>query len=232
MTVGARAGQRQEHAAGCHCPRVEFDGAGDSGRAAASAGVMSARLTADDVGDLGDGQIDHLADPQRLQRPGQLLTIVERPRLAVTGLPGFVALARDENDVTRSRPGDRVVDGFAAVADLDDFGRAVRGTGDDRGPDGGGILVARVVVGDHHQVGKFRGDAAHMLSLARVPVAARAEDHRQPSGALVAQRLQHRLQRARLVRVVDQGEELLSTVDGLQPARHVRRAQSRRGLLG
>ena len=124
-----------------------------------------------------------------------------------------------------------MVDGLATVADLDHLRRAAFRAGQDRGPDGGGILVAGIVVGDHHQVGQFGGDAAHRLALAGVAVAACAEHHGEPAAALCAQRLEDRPQRARFVRVVDQGQKTLAAVDRLEPAGHRRAAQPWRGLL-
>ena len=165
---------------------------------------------------------------------GEFLAVVEGPGLAVTGLARLVALPRDQHDVTRPRPCHRVVDGLATVADLDHLRRRAGGgrACHDRGPDGGGFLVAGIVVGDHDQVGQFGGDAAHRLALARVTVAARAEHHGEPAAALCAQRLEDRPQCPGLVRVVDQGEKALTAVDRLEPAGHRRAAQPRRGLLG
>ena len=59
-----------------------------------------------------------------------------------------------------------------------------------------------------------------------------AEHDREPTvGVLLAQGGQHRLQRARFVCVVHQGQEVLPGVDRLQPARHRGRTQPRRGLF-
>ena len=94
-----------------------------------------------------------------------------------------------------------------------------------------GILVARVVVGDDDQIGQLGGDRAHRRALARVAVTAGAEHHREPVRSAPAQGLQHRPQRARLVRVVDQRQEVLTALDRLQPAGHPRVAQPRCGLF-
>ena len=103
---------------------------------------------------------------------------------------------------------------------------------DDRRADHRGILVARVVVGDDDEVGEFGGHLPHRFALAGVAVAARTEHHRDAAGRLLPQRLEDGAQRARLVRVVDQRQEVLAAVDGFQPARHPRVAQPRRGLFG
>ena len=50
----------------------------------------------------------------------------------------------------------------------------------------------------------------------RVAVTTGAEHHGQPA-VRAAQRLQHRAQRARLMRIVDQREEVLAAVDLLEP---------------
>ena len=123
-------------------------------------------------------------------------------------------------------------DGLPPVPDLDDPVGAAgpRGAGQDLAADGRGILAARVVVSDDDQVGQLGGDLAHRRSLARVALAAGAEHHRQPAfGA--PQCGERRPQRARLVGVVDQRQELLAAVDLLEPAGHPCFPQPRRGLF-
>ena len=67
----------------------------------------------------------------------------------------------------------------APVTDLDDLRRRPPAApGDDRRPDVGRVLVARVVVGDDDEVGQLGGDPTHRLALALVAVAAGAEHHR------------------------------------------------------
>ena len=68
VAVGPRTGQRQEQPAGSHCARIEFDGAGDARRGGVG-GRDVGELTADDVGDLGEGQIDHARDPSASSAP-------------------------------------------------------------------------------------------------------------------------------------------------------------------
>ena len=143
-----------------------------------------------------------------------------------------MALAGNEHHVAGPGPGDDVRDGRAAIADFDNLCRRSGGTGQDGRPDLGGILVARVVIGDHHQVRQFGRRRAHRRTFARVAVAAGAEDDGDAvRGRRVAQRLEHSPQRSRFVRVVDQRQEVLTAVDRLQPAGHPCIPQSRRGLL-
>ena len=134
-------------------------------------------------------------------------------------LTGFVALAGDQHHVSGIRPGHRVVDRLATVADLDDVrsGVGFGCAGKDLAADRRWILAAGVVVGHHHQIGQLGGDAAHRRTFTRIAIAAGAEHHRQPAGR-AAQGPQNLLQRARLVRIVDQGQEVLAAVDPLEPS--------------
>ena len=84
-----------------------------------------------------------------------------------------------------------------------------------------GILAARVVGRDDHDVGELGGDASHLRALLAVAVAAAAED----ADARVRRRelargAQQRLERDRLVRVVDDHRERLPLVDRLESPRH------------
>jgi hypothetical protein len=72
------------------------------------------------------------------------------------------------------------------------------------GPDGGGILAARVVVGDEHDVGQFGGNRAHLRPLAAVAVAAAAEHHHKPARRVWPQRFQRMLQGIGRVGIVDE----------------------------
>ena len=105
----------------------------------------------------------------------------------------------------------------APVPDFDHLGvgAGFGCAGEDFATDRGGILAARVVVGDDDQVGQFRGDAAHLRALAGIAITTGAEHHGQ-SAVRAPQRAQHLVQRARLVRVVDQREEILAAVDLLE----------------
>ena len=125
VAVRACARQRQEEPARCHGPRIEFDRARDAGSGRVVRRDVG-QLTADDVGDLGDGQIDHARCLRRLERLSEFVAIVEGPGLPAAGLAGFVALTRDQHHVARLCPCDRVVDGLATVTDLDDLRPAAR----------------------------------------------------------------------------------------------------------
>ncbi|CFB88229.1 Uncharacterised protein [Mycobacterium tuberculosis] len=143
-----------------------------------------------------------------------------------------MAFAGDEHHVAGARPGNRVPDRVPPVCDLDDlgitadFGRPSQDFAADRR----GIFVTRVVVGDDHQVGQLRGYPAHRGPLARVTIAAGAEHHRQPA-VRVRQGGQHRPQRFRFVRVVDQREKALAAVDLLEPPRDPDLTQARHRLF-
>ena len=154
MTVGPRAGQREEQPTRRHCAGVEFDGAGDPGRSGLG-GRDVGELATDDVGDLGQRQGDHARDLRASRRSGEFVAVVERPGMTAAGLARLVALPRDQHDIPGAGPRDGVVDGLTPIADLDDLRGAARRACEDRRPDRGGILVARVVVGHHNEVGEL-----------------------------------------------------------------------------
>ena len=69
-------------------------------------------------------------------------------------------------------------------------------------------------------VGELGCDATHLRALAAVTVAAAAEDADHALRRKLARRAQQRLERDRLVRVIDDHLERLALVDRLEPARH------------
>src|SRR5262249_30077988 len=140
------------------------------------------------------------------QRRGQFLAVVERPSDSLGGLAGFVALARDQDDVAGACPADGMGDGGAPVTDREDLGAITGpgGAGEVCGADGGWIFAAGMVVGDDDEVGQLCGNAPHWISLSPIAVAACAQHDREPAAGLPPQILQHRLQRAGLVGIVDE----------------------------
>ena len=93
-----------------------------------------------------------------------------------------------------------------------------------------GLLAARIVVGDDHDVGLLGRDRAHDRPLAAVAVAAAAEHADEPARGEGAQRVEHMRQRVGLVGVVDDARAPpLTSPTRLEPARHaVQTAQARR----
>src|SRR5260370_32819317 len=83
-----------------------------------------------------------------------------------------MTLSGNEERIAVAEHCDSGPDREAAIADLDRAGRG----GEDRGADGGGLLRARVIVGDDDDIGAARRDLAHLRPLARVAIAAAAED--------------------------------------------------------
>ena len=174
------------------------------------------------------------------QRRQQLDPIGERMHHAGDLLAEFVPLPGDDDRVPGAGGGDGGPDRGPAVADLQDLGAAAAGSGRGRPaprtgqhlrPDLRRLLGPGIVVGDDQQVGPGRGLGAHHRSLAGVPVAAGADHHDQPAGQAVPDRVQHRGQRGRFVRVVDHGHEVLTGVDPLHPAGHDHPGQRVGGLL-
>src|SRR4051812_4531358 len=133
-------------------------------------------------------------------------------------LPGLVTLARDQHDVAGGRTAYGLGDRAPAVPDLDQLGPATGGAVEDRPADLGRLLAARVVVGDHHDVGVPANDLAHEGPLAGVAVASSAEDHDQPSSREGAQRGERGCERVGFVCVVHHDLEVLSLVDPLETA--------------
>ena len=233
MSVGARSRQRQEQPARTDGPRVELDGPGDAEFRGGLRRDVGQRA-ADDLGDLGDGQIDHRRACRASSARASSTRSSNGRTSPAAALPGFVAFAGDQHHVARAGPRHRVPDRRAAVGDLDHLRRLRRpaaGPGQDLAADRRGILAARVVVGDDDQIGQLGGDPAHRRPLAGVALATGAEHHRQPA-VRPQQGGQHRAQRARLVGVVDQREKILAAVDLFQPPGDTGLQQSRRGLLG
>ncbi len=131
---------------------------------------------------------------------------------------------------------DRRPDRLAPVADLQDpqAGPRVRlglRAGQQLGADPGRVLGSRIVVGHDQQVRPPRRLRAHHRPLPGVPVAAGADHHDDPAVDGVPDGVDHRSQRGRLVRVVDDREEVLARVDALQPAGHRHRAERGCGRL-
>src|SRR5439155_15294415 len=91
------------------------------------------------------------------------------------GLPGFMALAGDEEDVSRFQSIDRRPDGECAIADID----AARTCRHHRGADRRRILRTRIVIGHIRDIGELCDDGAHERTLALVAIAAAAENHRE-----------------------------------------------------
>ena len=164
--------------------------------------------------------------PGRLQRLAGHGDVVERllaPALELLAL--LVALAGDHDDVAGPRERDGARDRRAAV-DLALDVPAAR-PGRDRLDDRLRVLRARVVGGHDRQVGEPRPDLPHQRALAGVAVAARAEDDDHAALGDRARRQQDVLERARLVRVVDDDGERLALVDRLEAPGHARRVGER-----
>ena len=124
-------------------------------------------------------------------------------------------LARDDDDVAvlceRDRSGDRAP---PIRVDLDVHPCSLEHVLDDRER----LLGARVVRGHDRDVRELGGDLSHERSLAAVAVAACAEDDDDAAGPEAAGGAQHRRERVRGVRVVDDHRERLPFVDRLEPS--------------
>src|SRR5690606_16953827 len=148
---------------------------------------------------------------------------------AVDFLVGLVALAGDEHDVAGAGDADRAGDGGGAIA-LDHYHRGIGDAGHDVDDDGGAVLAARIVVGDHHEIGAGNGGRGHLRTLAAITLSAAAEDAGDAPGGVGAHRGQGLLERVGRVRIVDHHQRQAAVApeavhapgDGLQPAKHAR----------
>ena len=111
----------------------------------------------------------------------------------------LVTLAGDDEDIAFGQQAGGMGDGFAAVGDLD---RSRRG-GENGGADGGRVFGARIVISDNGDIREASGDLAHLRPLAAIAVAAAAEHHHQLAAGMGPQGLQHGLESAGLVGVID-----------------------------
>ncbi|MDT4829024.1 hypothetical protein FQZ97_624320 [compost metagenome] len=108
--------------------------------------------------------------------------IVEGQLLAADVLVGLVPLARQQHHVFGRRRPDGLHDGARAIhlhVGMRRFGNACQNLLDDSF----GRFGARIVTGDNHVVGQVRRDAPHFRTLARIPLAAAAEQADQAARA-------------------------------------------------
>ena len=124
-------------------------------------------------------------------------------------------LAGEKDDVALPGHPDGFGDRFSAAADLD----RVRGARENLAADLGGILAARIVVGDDNDIGKARGHGAHFRPLALVTVAAGAEDGDQTFADVRAERCDRRHKRVCGMRVINVDRRSRAADDrALQPS--------------
>jgi hypothetical protein len=128
-----------------------------------------------------------------------------------------VALAGDDDDITRSGRPEGGVDGLGPVGH-DQHAFTVEGAGDNIVDDGARVLAPGVVGGDDHEVRQARRHLPHQGTLLLVPVTAGTEhDEEAPVGQL-ARRAEGLHQTVGGVGVVHEDGEVLAGVDGLEAA--------------
>src|SRR5579883_2438880 len=125
--------------------------------------------------------------------------VFEGMRHRADDLAALMPLAGDEEEVTRREERERAADRGGAVADLFGLGAG----GENGAANEGGILAARIVVGDDDVVGEAVGDPSHLRPLAGVAVAAAAEDDDELAAAMSAQRREHGFERIGRVGLID-----------------------------
>ena len=164
---------------------------------------------------LGAGGEEHVTVVVAVEHPGDLLG-------------RLVALARDDHGVVRTSQTKGVADGLRAAGRLVHVGQVgahVAHALEDGGPDGRGVLRARVLVGDHEHVGQARADLPHDRALAAVAVAVGAVDQHEPARRDRAHRLERERERVGRVGVVDEAQR--PAVAALDDALHAPRDRVR-----
>ena len=231
MPVGPLPRDRGEQPAGAGPPGVDHHLAGHHG------GRIPVQLAAGDLGDLGQGQRDHRSTAHGSRGGWPLAARSSADAVTARSSNGSTAPAT-YCPVSWPLPATTITSPAAARRDgLGDRGGPV-GLDDDPGPvvlrhaqhpvqhrreDGQGVLGSRIVTGENGHIGQRRGGGAHHRALGPVPVAAAAEHDDQAAPGDRAQRAQHGLDRARLVRVVDEGGDVQpGGGHPLQPSRDAR----------
>ncbi len=213
----ARSTQRDEARAGRQRPGVDRERRGDR------VGVAGDDRAAGHARELARAQL-HPSAPSS----SRATAVVERQRAPAESLARLVTLARDHHDVAGHGGAERDPDGGAAVELDGDLAVAAHERGEHRVGDGLRILVARVVGGQHHDVGAAGRGRAHERPLGGVALAAAAEHEDHPASITgeVMGRTQHRVELLRGVRVVDENREGLAFLDRLGAAADPRRAHA------
>ena len=182
-------------------------------------GVARGQLSLGQGGEPACRQVDHARTPGRARSASRATRhVVEGLLAAVLELLALlVALPGDHHHVARLGLLDHLRDRAAAVhLALGVRPGALHHLVDDRLR----LLAARVVRGHEHAIGQPPRGIAHQRALAAVAVAARAEDHVQPTARDLARRAQHVLERVGRVGVVHEHAEVLALVHRLEAARH------------
>ena len=211
----ARRLQRDEARAGREDARVDGERRRDHPAGAGD------QLPAGRAGDLGRGQL-HL--PSRARRPsssrattrssnGSVMPAAVWPVSCPFPAMTTTSPARASSSARRMAARRSSSTAARALRRVEPFARGVR--------DRNGVLGARVVRGQHHDVGAPAGGLPHERALGGVTIAAAAEDHDHASrpGEL-ARGAEHRVEGGGRVRVVDEDGERLAGVDPLQAPGH------------
>ena len=212
VAVDPLAGDRDEQPARLGGAGVEEGAAADDG--------LAVRDTADHVGDLGQGHLDHRGVPIARDLLRRDDPVVEGVHDAVDLLAALVTLAGDQQHVARLGTAYGLPDREPAVPHLEHLGPTGAGAVEHGGADRRGVLGAGVVVGDDQDVGQPRADLAHQRALDRVAVAARPDHHDHLALRQRAQRGEDGLEGVGLVGVVDDDGVVLPLHDRLEAARH------------
>jgi hypothetical protein len=205
VAVVAGAGDRDVEIAGRDRAAVDADPVADRGAGGGGAQAVGEALGVEARAQRGGG--------------GGLLAIVEVDLGRAEDLVVLVALAGDHDDVARRGLGDRGPDrGPAIDVDVERVGHR----GQDLIEDRARIFGARVIAGDHREIGLGRDHRAHLGALGRIAIAAAAEHADQPALGQRAQGVEDVVEGVGGVGVVDQEIEAGVVGDPLDPAGHAR----------
>ena len=94
--------------------------------------------------------------------------------------------------------------------------------------DDGGLLGARIVIGDDRHVGLIDRNAAHDRPLALVPIAAATKHRNEPARDEWPAGIERRGKCFGFMRVIDDGQSAVSLADDFEPARHALEIAQRR----
>src|ERR1044072_150008 len=165
------------------------------------------------------------------QRLARDLAVVEVPFLGSDDLIVLVPLARDDDDVARTRLGDGAANGLAAVNNLQ-----VRPTRRAQAllhiaQDGLRVFRAWVVRGRDDDIAQARRGLAHRRALRPVSVAAATEDRDDAPTRHITRRAQDVAQRVVRMRVIDDDGKVAPVRHALEATRRTAALRESRGRL-
>ena len=195
VTVEFRSLERDEEVAGGQCAAVD----GNARCAPLAAGKAAGGACR--VGGGPERGAGHERDPPRRRTALRATSASSNGIISLPTIwPVLVALAGEQRDVSGTQARDGLANGLAPLGDLERVGTGL----EDGGADRRRCFGARIVVGDDDGIGELGGGRAHQGALARIAVAAAAEQHHEAPLGVGTQRAEHGGQGVGGVGVVDE----------------------------